>query len=120
MKRVILGLVLLLVAASFVFAQEAAVLTLKGVIIDTQCAGTQTPEQLAEFVKTHTKECALAPSCAASGYNIFADGKLSKFDKESSAKVEEFLKKEDSKLQAVVEAKQVGNELSLVSIKNQD
>lgn len=117
-KLVLLGLVFSL-AASFVFAQEAT-LTLKGDIIDNQCAGSKTPEELAEFTKTHTKECALLPACAASGYAIFADGQLLKFDKDSNAKVQEFLKKDESKLQVVVEAKKVGEELSLVSIKNQE
>jgi hypothetical protein len=94
------------------------VMTLKGDVIDNMCAGAQSPEGLAGFVKTHTKTCAL--SCAASGYAIYSDGKLTKFDKDSSLKVEEFLKKETSKLQVVVEAKKAGEELSLVSIKNQE
>lgn len=98
----------------------AASLTLKGDVIDNLCAGTQQPQDLANFVKTHTKACALMANCAAAGYSIFAeDGKLYKFDKASSMKVEEFLKKADSKLQVVVVANQTGAELSLVSIENQ-
>ncbi len=93
--------------------------TLKGTIIDNQCAGNQTPEQLASFVKGHTKSCALMPSCAASGYAIFADGRLLKFDKESNAKVLEFIKKVDSSLDVTVVAKKAGNMLTLVSIENQ-
>lgn len=93
-------------------------LTLSGVVIDNACAGAH-KDSLADFVKTHTKECAIAPGCIESGYSIFADGKLYKFDKNSSAKVAEFLKKADSKLQVVVTAKDVNGELSLVSIDNQ-
>lgn len=119
MKKLLFAGLVVCFAASLALAQQAATVTLTGTIIDNQCAGTQTPEQLAEFVKTHTKECALAPACAASGYSIFADNKLSKFDKDSSAKIEEFLKKDDSKLQVVVEAEAVAGELKLVSIKNQ-
>lgn len=100
-------------------AAPAASLTLKGDIIDNLCAGTQQPQDLANFVKTHTKGCALMPNCIAAGYAIVADGKLYKFDKASSMKVEEFLKKADSKLQVVVAANQIGAELSLVSIENQ-
>ena len=119
MKKVILLLLAFCFVATLAFAQDAATaVTLKGTIIDLKCAGTQTPQQLAEFVKTHTKDCALA--CADSGYAIFADGVLSKFDKDSSVKVAEFLKQEDSKLQVVVEAKKAGEELSLASIKNQE
>ena len=91
-------------------------MTLKGDIIDNMCAGAN-KDTLAEFVKTHTKECAI--SCMSSGYSIFANGKLYKFDKDSSAKVGEFLQKADSKLQVTVTAKQVGDELNLVSIENQ-
>ena len=89
---------------------------LSGVIIDNTCAGAN-KDTLADFVKTHTKECAL--KCIDSGYSIFANGKLSKFDKDSSVKVGEFLKNADSKLEVSVTAKQVGDELSLVSIENQ-
>lgn len=98
-------------------APEVAAVTLTGTIIDNMCAGTQKPEELAAFVKTHTKECAL--TCASSGYAIFAGGKLSKFDKDSNAKVEEFLKKADSTTAVTVVAKDVNGELSLVSIENQ-
>jgi hypothetical protein len=119
-KKVIFSLLaLVFVASSLAFAQDAATtVTLKGDIIDLRCAGSQNAQQLAGFVKTHTKECALA--CADSGYAIFAEGALSKFDKDSNAKIEEFLKNADSKLQVVVEAKKTGEELTLVSIKNQE
>lgn len=94
-------------------------ITLTGDIIDNLCAGSQKPEGLAAFVKAHTKQCALMPQCAASGYSIFSNGALAKFDAASSAKIAEFLKKTDSKLQVVVVAKKTGNELNLVSIENQ-
>lgn len=94
-------------------------IVLKGYIIDNKCASANNSDTLEEFVKTHTKECTLKPECMASGYSIFADGKLYAFDKDSSAKVAEFLKNADSKLQVTVTAKQVGDELSLVSIENQ-
>jgi len=93
-------------------------MTLNGDVIDNMCAGAN-KDTLADFVKTHTKECTLKPACMASGYSLYADGKLYAFDKDSSAKVGEFLKTADSKLQVIVTAKQVGDELSLVSIENQ-
>jgi hypothetical protein len=93
-------------------------MALRGYVIDNMCAGAN-KDNLAEFVKTHTKECTLKPGCMASGYSIFADGRLYAFDKDSSAKVAEFLKQADSKLQVTITAKQVGDELSLVSIDNQ-
>lgn len=133
MKRLALIAIMLCVATSLAFAAEQAAttttsaapavtaaetVTITGDIIDNMCAGANAAD-LSNFVKTHTKQCALMPDCAASGYAIVVDGKLTKFDKDSNAKVAEFLKKEDSKLQVVVTAKKVGDELSLVSIDNQ-
>ncbi len=118
MKKFISLLLVLVFAASAAFAQDASsTVTLQGVVIDLKCAGTKDAQQLAEFAKTHAKDCALA--CASSGYAILADGVLTKFNKDSSVKVEEFLKKADSNLQVVVEVKKAGEELMLVSIKNQ-
>lgn len=122
MKKVfLLGLALSFIASA-AFAQTQAApetITLKGDIIDNVCAGAQKAENLAEFVKTHAKQCAISPACETAGYSIFADGMLTKFDKESNLKVAEFLKKEESKLQVEVVAKKVGDELSIVSIGNQ-
>jgi len=141
MKKLFLMAMLLCLVTALAFAQEATTtetpasteaaaetpvltpaaveITLTGDIIDNKCVGTQTPAELAEFVKTHTRECPLKPDCVASGYSIFADGTLYRFDKESSVKIEEFLKKEDSKLQVLVTANKAGEELNLVSIENQ-
>jgi hypothetical protein len=130
MKKAVFLMVAMCFVASLAFAQGGALTTptaasapaaeqsvLKGTIIDNMCAGSQKPEKLTEFIKTHTKQCAL--QCESSGYSIFSDGKLYKFDQDSNAKVAEFLKKEDSKLAVVVTVKKSGEELSLVSIENQ-
>ena len=101
------------------FSLAADVLSFKGEIVDNMCAA-ENKDNLAEFVKTHTKECALMSDCVASGYSIFADGKLHKFDQGSTKKIEEFLRKPARKLQADVKAERVGKELKLVSIENQE
>ncbi len=121
MKKILCFALLACFVASMAFAGETPAKTeksivLKGDIIDNMCAGAQ-KNQLSTFVKTHTKECAL--QCAGSGYSIFSNGKLSKFDKASNPKVEEFLKKPDSKLQVVITAEPEGKDLDLVSIENQ-
>ncbi|MDD5432695.1 MAG: hypothetical protein PHO70_06920 [Candidatus Omnitrophica bacterium] len=129
MKKIILLALGLVFVSSLAFAQgdamtsaskpvAAETMTLSGVIIDNACAQAQKPEALAEFVKTHPKSCALMPACVASGYSIYADGSLMKFDNDSNAKIAEFLKKEDSKLAVVVEVKKNEGGLSLISIKN--
>lgn len=120
-----LGAVLL---AGAVFAQQAEmpvaskdeIVTLTGDVVDNLCAGSQGPEKMAEFVKSHSKECALAPACAASGYSIFAQGRLWKFDNTSNGRIEDFLKNTESKLQVVVDAKKTGDILTLVAIRNQE
>ncbi len=126
MKKLVLAVLAVCLVAGLALAQEAAApaakpeqVSLSGDIIDNLCAGAQKPGDLAAFVKTHTKECALMPQCVASGYSIVVDGKLSKFNKESSAKIAEFLKKADSKLQVTIVAEKAGDELNLVSIENQ-
>ena len=97
---------------------EATEITLSGTIVDNQCASAQEPVGLADFVKTHTKQCMLVPECVASGYSIFSEGKLTKFDKVSNVKIEEFLRQENSKPDVTVVVNKVGEELSLVSIRN--
>jgi len=87
MKKI--SLFILTFAFFGVLALVSDPLTLKGVIIDNQCVG-HAGDNISEFVKTHTKECALMPSCVASGYSIFADGKLHKFNKESNKKLKNF------------------------------
>jgi hypothetical protein len=116
MKKATFAVLLVGFAALTLLAGETIIL--KGTIIDNHCAA-MSKDNLPEFVKTHTKACALMPDCAASGYSIFADGKLHKFDQASNKKVEEFLKKAESKLEVVVKAEKVGEELKLVSIENQ-
>jgi hypothetical protein len=123
MNKVWVLALMLCFAASLAVAQEdvpslADAVTLKGDIIDNMCAGAH-KDGLADFVKAHTKECALAPQCQASGYSIFTDGKLIKFDAESNPLIAEFLKSPDSKLQVKVIANKVGDELNIVSIENQ-
>lgn len=125
MKKTILLAVGLIFISTLCFAQGQTAseanpaVTIKGTIIDNMCAGSKKPEQLADFIKKHTKQCALALDCAASGYSIYADGKLTKFDKISNEMIETFLNKQNSKLDAEIVAKKTGDELSLISIKNQ-
>jgi YHS domain-containing protein len=93
--------------------------THKGTIIDNMCAEAHKGD-LAEFIKTHPKSCALKPDCAASGYSFYFDGYLVKFDNASSVKVEEFLKQKDSKLEVIVTLSKQGKGIaSLISINNQ-
>jgi len=116
MKKAIVAVLLAGLVGLFSLAADG--LTFKGDIIDNMCAA-ENKDNLADFLKTHTKECALMSDCIASGYSIFAEGKLYRFDQASNKKVEEFLRKPESKLQVVVKAEKVGKEIKLLSIENQ-
>lgn len=119
MKRVIPIVLALCFVVSLAFAQGAETTAITGDIIDNMCLDVHKTEDIAQFVKGHSKQCAITPECEASGYSIYSEGVVNKFDKESNARIAEFLKKEDSKLQVVVTALKNGEELNLVSIENQ-
>ncbi len=120
MKKIIILIIIYCSVASLVFAQQTAVtITIKGDIIDNLCVSSKKPEELAGFLRIHTKECALRPQCIASGYSIFSDGKLMKFDQISNFDIESFLKMPLSKLQVIVECEKSGNLLRLMYIENQ-
>lgn len=96
-----------------------AATTIMGTIIDNMCANAQSPATLGDFVRTHTKSCATMPQCAASGYSLYSNGRLMKFDQASNTKIEEFLRQGDSKLDVIVEVQETPEGLSLISIRNQ-
>ena len=104
--------------ANTVTSSMAKEVSLTGVIIDNACADANAAK-LPDFIKTHTKECALMPNCAASGYSIYMGGKLQKFDKDSSKKIEQFLKDPKSTLKVNITAKDTNGVLELVKIENQ-
>ena len=127
MRKVILLGAAIFVAAMFGMSTSAMAaekkmaamgMNMTGYIIDTKCA-TDNKDKLDEFVKTHPKECAMAPDCHKSGYNLYSEGKLYKFDKKSSAKVYKFLENKDSKLNVKVEVMhKKGDMLKLIKIEN--
>lgn len=126
MKKTILIITALLLVAGAAFAADQAakpqatpgIMTYEGTIIDNLCA-TGNKANLGAFIKTHTKQCALMPNCAASGYSLYMpDGSLMPFDRESGAKIQKFLKKKSNKLKVSVTANMESGTLQLISIKN--
>ena len=119
LKKITLCLTLLFVLSSITFAaysdnKASTTITLKGELTDLHCTVSG---KAPEHMKADVKACAL--ECADSGYGIYSDGKLSKFDKASKTTIIKFLKKEDSKLKnVVVVAKKSGDLFTVVSIKN--
>ncbi|MBP7737039.1 MAG: hypothetical protein KA369_13765 [Spirochaetes bacterium] len=123
MKKILLSLLTAIVMTAGASAEgtvkinEGGIMKLSGTIIDNLCAKAH-ESGMEAFIKTHTKECALMPKCAASGYSLYHYGAAIRFDGAGSKKIEQFLKKKESTLNVVVEVKKSGNLYSLVSIKN--
>lgn len=89
-RTLVLGLVLAMSAVAL--AADKKDVKLNGYVIDNACSARATGEGAMEKVKAHSTKCAQMPKCAESGYAIFADGKLYKFDAEGNKKVAELLK----------------------------
>ena len=91
---------------------------LRGVIIDNLCARAHGFE-LESYILTHTKQCALLPYCAGSGYSIVAQGHLYHFTEKSSRKVVNFLRRSDSALDVSAKVRVMqDSSLELISLKN--
>jgi len=83
--------------AGALIAQEKSV-TLTGYLIDNACAASHaTDKTFGTWVKTHGTSCATMESCDKSGYAVFADDKLYKFDDAGNTSAEELLKNTKSK-----------------------
>jgi type 1 fimbria pilin len=89
-RTFVLGLVLAMSAVAL--AADKKEVKLSGYVIDNACSTRATGEGALEKVKAHSTKCAQMPNCAKSGYAIFADGKLYKFDEDGNKKVAELLK----------------------------
>lgn len=90
----IVGLALM---AGALIAQDKSV-TLTGYLIDNSCAASHaTDKTFATWVKTHGTSCAMMEACEKSGYAVFADDKLYKFDESGNTSAEELLKNTKSK-----------------------
>jgi hypothetical protein len=83
--------------AGVLFAQDKSV-TLTGYLIDNSCAANHANDKtFATWVKTHGTSCAMMEACEKSGYAVFADNKLYKFDDAGNTSASELLKNTKSK-----------------------
>ena len=85
--------------AGVLFAQDQdKSVTLTGYLIDNACAANHASDKtFATWVKTHGTSCASMESCEKSGYAVFADDKLYKFDDNGNNSVADLLKNTKSK-----------------------
>jgi hypothetical protein len=121
-KKIFLTILLMLITVP-VWAKAKPVIqmnrtTCSGTIIDNKCAKAQM-QNLTEFIKTHTKECALMPECSASGYSFYTDGRLVEFTKDSTSLIIKFLQEKNSQLQAEAVVENLNGRIRLISIKSQ-
>ena len=106
-------------AADVVISTAPQVATYSGDIIDNTCVQSN-QNNLANIAPTYSKDNALMPGCAKSGYSLYTtEGKLLEFGNRSNKKVEEFLKKPYSTVRVTVTGRIVNNKLSLTTIENQ-
>ncbi len=97
MRKVFPLIVALAVMAGALMAQNKTV-TLTGYMIDNSCAANHANDKtFATWVKTHGTSCATMDSCEKSGYAVFSDDKLYKFDDAGNTSAEALLKATKSK-----------------------
>jgi hypothetical protein len=125
MKKLTLLCLAVFLAVSWVLAQEAddaakeasQTVILKGTVIDNASADAHKNE-LAAFLTFYNKTRALKLQDA--DYSLFVDGMRYRFSKASTPAIELFLNKENSRLQVTVVAKKSGDELAVISLRNQE
>jgi len=97
MRKLFPLIVVLALMAGALIAQDKTV-TLTGYMIDNSCAANHANDKtFATWVKTHGTSCALMEACEKSGYAVFADDKLYKFDDAGNSSAEALLKATKSK-----------------------
>jgi len=93
----LLAVLALLLMTAGMFAQDKTV-TLDGYMIDNACAASHaTDKTFGTWVKTHGTSCAMMDSCEKSGYAVYADDKVYKFDDKGNDSAAELLKNTKSK-----------------------
>jgi type 1 fimbria pilin len=98
MIRKIFPLVAIVVLMTGALMAQDKTVTLDGYLIDNACAATATAEKpLGTWVKDHPPSCATMEDCEKSGYAVYADNKLYKFDAGGNASAKELLKATKSK-----------------------
>jgi len=97
MRKLFPLIVVLALMAGALIAQDKTV-TLTGYMIDNSCAANHAKDKtFATWVKTHGTSCAMMEACEKSGYAVFADDKLYKFDDAGNSSAEALLKATKSK-----------------------
>jgi len=113
-------LLALLLATGTSLASLCAESTWRGYITDKQCADSvREDSNPKDYLKHHTKDCALMPNCRAKGYVLYTDHQWLALDKRGNEQAIGVLKasKNNSGLYAEVTGTKKGNALAVRTIK---
>jgi hypothetical protein len=98
MTRKLFAFLTILAFAFVLYAQGNKEVKLSGYLIDNACAGAHAKDaNFAERAKKHKTSCALMPSCEGSGFAVYSEGKLYKFDAAGNKSAAELLKETETK-----------------------
>jgi hypothetical protein len=127
MKSLVVMLMLVVLAAGAPAQPKSKAATKEkdysGYVVDRSCAtGMMKKPDPMEKAAAHTRDCALAKACAASGYGLFTGGKWYAFDKEGSAMAKSMLEnsKREDHMYAAVTGSMQGKTIVVKSIKEAD
>ena len=98
MTRKLFAFLTILAFAFVLYAQGDKTVKLNGYLIDNACAAAHVKDaNFGERAKKHKTSCALQPSCAGSGFAVYSEGKLYKFDEAGNKSAEGLLKDTETK-----------------------
>ena len=109
----------LLLALVLAVAALAAAADIQGILVDRMCS-TKLIKEGQKAAQAHTRECALMPDCAASGYGVYtAEGKFITFDTAGNKQAEQALRasKKRNNLRVAVSGQQTGDTIQVASLK---
>jgi len=98
MSRKLFAFLTILAFAFVLYAQGDKSVKLSGYLIDNACANAHVKDaNFSERAKKHKTSCALMPPCEGSGFAVYSEGKLYKFDEAGNKSASELLKDTETK-----------------------
>ena len=91
---------------------------IKGVLIDTHCGEKMMKESDPQAAaEKHPKDCCVKCGNDSGTFAIISDGKMTPLDDKSNTMAKDYINKDDSKTDVVVQGSVVDGKLSITSIK---
>jgi hypothetical protein len=106
----------------YLYAEEKEIKKIeemRGIIIDNRSLEKYL-DDIDRFILRYPKAQAILPISFESGYSIYSEGEIYRFNEESNEKIFEFLQERNNVLRVIVKVEEdEDGELKLISIKNQ-